>query len=187
MRKLIILILAAAFITCGIETAQADALDLSTFTSDGDVYVDLAGGTVTMDETSSLWSSYFYDDNFFVAADALSLSVDYALTSGIDDVDWIVTQVDYIYDLEEMGPTSGTYTLDLTPYQNTTISLAFGLEADWSDLGYDSVATFSNFDLVTVSNSGPAPVPEPATMVLFGTGLAGLIGASKRKRSKKSE
>ena len=161
---------------------QAVPLDLSTFTLDGDV--TLSGGTVTIDESNGLWSSYFYDDSFFVEADALSLSVDYELTSGIDDIDWLVTKVDYVYDLEVNVPSAGTYTLDLTAYQNTTISLAFGLEADWSDWGYGSVATFSNFDLVTVSNS-QTPVPEPATMFLFASGLVGLV-ASRKKRLGKS-
>ena len=37
---------------------------------------------------------------------------------------------------------------------------------------------------VYADNSGPAPVPEPATMLLFGTGLAGLVGGRMRRKKK---
>lgn len=49
-----------------------------------------------------------------------------------------------------------------------------GLDAHWTmSCGNDAI-----------NGSAPAPVPEPATMLLFGTGIAGLAGSRLRKMKK---
>lgn len=41
-----------------------------------------------------------------------------------------------------------------------------------------------SLDGQVADNGGTAPVPEPATMLLFGTGLVGLVGTMKKKKKK---
>jgi len=42
---------------------------------------------------------------------------------------------------------------------------------------------WNGFTIGTPGGSAPGPVPEPSTFVLLGTGLAGLLGAARRKLS----
>lgn len=198
MKKEIGIVITGLLLGAFINSAQAVPIDLNQFTPYGDVYVDTVAGEVTFDEYNGYWGSYFENQNFFVDSDALHLSFSYEMTSGPDDADLAVVIIDdgfdYLYEIENLGPINDTYEIDLTPYQNMFINLTFGLEPYYDDFdpnlddyGFESVLTFSNFDYVTESNSQTqAPVPEPSTLLLFGAGIAGLAGASRRKRSTKS-
>lgn len=80
------------------------------------------------------------------------------------------------------GQGHGDYVFGLDAIQAAQLQAAFqsdpnlrlGLFARTSD----DTGSFTNFKL----GQGPAAVPEPATMLLFGTGIAGIAARARRRR-----
>ncbi len=100
--------------------------------------------------------------------------------------------------LDDAGSTIGTLvaggSFDLTPYGLTTFSLV-GIDPLLDEADPDFLKAFPTFldwtgtastlhmDSITSTGPGTAPVPEPGTIILLGTGLAG-IAFYNRHRSR---
>ena len=154
--------------------ALATPVDLSTFTADPGVTE--AAGIITFIEQSGFSAIYFYNDAFGVDPLAGLLSFNYSLTASDPDQDFLVAIRDYTnYEFELGISGTGSFQIDLSSFRGQTISLAFGLES--SDQVADSRATISNLDLATSAT----PIPEPGTLILLGSGLAGLLGIGRKK------
>ncbi|MFZ5766257.1 MAG: PEP-CTERM sorting domain-containing protein [Thermodesulfobacteriota bacterium] len=141
-----------------------------------------SGGVVSFTENMSDAALYFYNDFFDVAANAVSLSFDYEFALGDDDAgDYLQFNVDYAEQWFVDGSGGGQVVFDLTPWQGQTISLDWGLIWNGDEVA-GSTARIFNIDLAAAPTGGADPVPEPAAMLLFGSGLAGLYGAARRRR-----
>ena len=66
--------------------------------------------------------------------------------------------------------------------QYTHIDVSNGISGLWSFV--DVIDGGSYYETIVYRSNNPDPVPEPATMLLFGTGIVGLAGNRIRKKKK---
>jgi hypothetical protein len=149
-------------------------------------------------------------DNFFLSGDFFNYSTETFLWNTVDAylafTGW-GTQQFYLGGWDETSSMAFSWgTLELGDYRNLFLSGGLGaalyvdnlilgagstLDLGGFNIYYSSITnlggSFSGGQLIQFAGNtggGPAPVPEPSTMLLLGSGIAGLIGARWLKRSR---
>jgi len=140
-------------------------------------YVGAFQFEVTYDDSVLNFDSYSLSDNLgdISLGDAMDTSWG-DLGSGVIDL----SEVSLLWDLSFQPDNFTIATLSFTGANAGSSNLSFSnvvISDDWGS----SLPTTLNVGSLDVNS---APVPEPGTMLLFGTGLAGFVGSRFRKKKK---
>lgn len=174
---------------------HAIPVDLTKFEFDQSVTVGPGNSSATITEDPLNAPVGLFNNDLVIPADALSLSFNYKLEIARFNEDYfdfyfgdLSDPSDYRFggynNTDEKIIYEGMISEDLTSFAGGTVPIAFVLNFGWDD-GVDNDGNFVDYlgSTLTISNVAINPVPEPATLLLLGSGLLGIIGFRKKKSS----
>ena len=170
--------------------AVLQQLNLNDFFHESQVTVSADGLTASFSEDPGLMSILLSDDPWLgdplliTGAVGTKLVFDYEFSelNGGDDefAAFLYTETEFpagpAFEFFLYDSGSGTVEFDLSPLAGVDLGLDFQLNSMFGDQTYDSTLIVSNVRIETTA----APVPEPATMLLMGAGMAVLAARGKK-------
>jgi hypothetical protein len=194
MKKILTAALVIAMLSWGSSAMALSFTDTTTFllggTSPGGDYVDHGWGAVDKLDWTGDFVSWTHHFSFDPPADeVLSGVLTLTLTDDEGDRWWNIFSLEAGAGVAEDGSwdfggvDTGEYTYDITASFLVDGEFSVTLASVWGDFYIEA----SDLEITYNPISDPAaPVPEPATILLMGTGLLGLVAYSRKRFNKKS-